>query len=134
MNKKVSVFCIWRDSEKTIDRTLKQLESLESLQNYEFSYYFYENDSEDNTKSVLGNWLIDRSGSFLSEKLSAKKFGSVATYCPPHPKDKPELFSSLRGYELGVDEKATSNNRNHFEFYSQRDAIVLRCMNRGWKK
>ena len=65
---------------------------------------------------------------------TAKKFGSVTTYCPPHPKDKPELFSSLRGYELGVDEKATSNNRNHFEFYSQRDAIVLRCMNRGWKK
>ena len=65
---------------------------------------------------------------------TAKKYGSVPTYCPPHPKDKPELFSSLRGYELGVDEKATSNNRNHFEFYSQRDAIVLRCMDRGWKK
>jgi len=64
---------------------------------------------------------------------TAKKYGSVTTYCPPHPKDKPEFFSSLKGYELGVDDKATSNNRNHFEFYSQRDAIVLRCMNRGWK-
>lgn len=65
---------------------------------------------------------------------TAKKYGNISTYCPPHPKNKPELFSSLKGYELGVDEKATSNNRNHFEFYSQRDAIVLRCMNRGWKK
>ena len=64
---------------------------------------------------------------------AAKKYGSITTYCPPHPKDKPEFFSSLKGYELGVDDKATSNNRNHFEFYSQRDAIVLRCMNRGWK-
>lgn len=64
---------------------------------------------------------------------TAMKYGKVKTYCPPHPKDKPELFSSLKGYELGVDDKATSNSRNHFEFYTQRDAIVLRCLERGWK-
>ena len=64
---------------------------------------------------------------------TAQKYGNIYTYCPPHPKDKIEMFSSLRGYELGVDEKATSNSRNHFEFYTQRDAIVLKCLKRGWK-
>ena len=118
MNKKVSVFCIWRDSEKTIDRTLKQLESLESLQNYEFSYYFYENDSEDNTKSVLGNWLIDRSGSFLSEKLSAKKFGSVPDparmkfLCECRNKSKELAGDNESDYSLLIDSDVEFNNDN----------------------
>ena len=39
MNTKISVFCIWRDSEKTIYKTLKQLEDLESVEGFEFSYF-----------------------------------------------------------------------------------------------
>jgi Fe2+ or Zn2+ uptake regulation protein len=61
MNKKVSVFCLWRDSEKTIYKTLKQLENLESIEGFEFSYFFYENDSKDNTVKIIEEWLLNRS-------------------------------------------------------------------------
>jgi hypothetical protein len=77
MKEKVSVFCIWRDAEEHVYKTLKQLEDIESLSEYEFSYFFYENDSVDNTADVLKNWLETRKGSFLSEKLSAPKFSST---------------------------------------------------------
>lgn len=78
MNKKISVFCIWRDSEKTIYNTLKQLENLESLVDFKFSYFFYENDSKDNTPAILNDWLLNRSGKLKSEIINAPKFGSTA--------------------------------------------------------
>jgi hypothetical protein len=77
MKKKVSVFCIWRDAEKHIHRTLKQLEDIESLSEYDFSYFFYENDSTDNTSEILREWIGLRKGFVLSEKLSAPKFSST---------------------------------------------------------
>ena len=77
MNEKVSVFCIWRDAEKHIHRTLRQLEDIESISGYDFSFYFYENDSTDNTAKILQEWMSVRSGSFLSETLSAPKFNST---------------------------------------------------------
>jgi len=75
VNKKVSVFSLWRDSESYIQRTLKQLESLEQ-NNPEilFSYFFYENDSVDNTVSILQDWLKLRSGKFLSESYPRYNF------------------------------------------------------------
>lgn len=77
MKQTVSVFCIWRDAEKHIQRTLNQLEDIESVDGYEFSYFFYENDSVDNTASILKNWLSSRNGLLLSETLSAPKFHST---------------------------------------------------------
>lgn len=77
MNCKVSVFCIWRDSEEFARRTLDQLEKLEKLDGFSFSFYFYENDSKDNTVQILSEWMKYRSGGFLSETLKAQKFGSV---------------------------------------------------------
>lgn len=77
MNYKVSVFCIWRDSEEFSSRTLNQLEELEKLDGFSFSFYFYENDSKDNTVQILSEWMKYRSGGFLSETLKAQKFGSV---------------------------------------------------------
>lgn len=74
---KISVFCIWRDSEEHINKTLKQLENLESLSDFEFSFYFYENDSKDKTNGILSDWISKRKGEFLSEKLNAAKFGST---------------------------------------------------------
>ena len=73
----VSVFCIWRDSEENILRTLKQLEDLEKLSTFSFSYFFYENDSKDKTREILENWMKKRLGVFLSEDLNEVKFGST---------------------------------------------------------
>jgi hypothetical protein len=74
----ISVFCIWRDAESYIERTLQQLEDLESLNNFSFSYFFYENDSKDRTPEILEKWIETRKGFVLSEKLNAQKFGSTA--------------------------------------------------------
>jgi len=41
MDKAISVYCIWRDSEKQIHQTLKSLESLEALSGFNFSFFFY---------------------------------------------------------------------------------------------
>lgn len=78
MKTPVSVFCIWRDCEEFANRTLRQLEDIESLNDYDFSYYFYENDSKDKTVEILRNWMSTRKGGFLFETLNEKKFGSVS--------------------------------------------------------
>jgi hypothetical protein len=80
VNKKISIFSLWRDSESYIQRTLSQLEAIENKHpNIEFSYFFYENDSIDNTKKILEKWLVGRNNKFLSENLDWPKEGSVIT-------------------------------------------------------
>ncbi len=75
--KLISVFAIWRDGSLYVDRTLKQLEEFEAAGEYRFQYFFYENDSIDNTASVLSNWINrdGRVGVFKSEVLNAPKYG-----------------------------------------------------------
>ncbi len=72
-------------------------------------------------------------GEDIQFSYCAQRFGGIKTYCPPHPKYDKELFSSLKGYELGVDDKATSKARNHKIFYPQRDACVKNAIKNGWK-
>ena len=80
VNTKISIFSLWRDSEDYIRRTLKQLEDLETeYPEIEFSYFFYENDSIDNTVQILSEWLKSRKGKMLSENISFPKEGSVMT-------------------------------------------------------
>jgi len=74
---KISIFSLFRDSEPHLPRCLDQLDSLESNTNAEFSYFFYENDSSDNTVEILKKWIANKSGNFASEKLSKPKFGST---------------------------------------------------------
>ena len=75
---KITVFSLWRDSESYINKALSQVEALEANnKDVEFEYYFYENDSKDNTKSILEDFLKDRRGKVVSEVLNAPKFGSV---------------------------------------------------------
>lgn len=74
---KVAVFSLWRNSEPYIKRSLKQFEDLESIENIEWSFFFYENDSTDNTVEILKDWLKTRSGELLHETLRTKHYGSV---------------------------------------------------------
>lgn len=89
MRDTIAVYALWRDSELHIERTLSQLEDLEGL-DYDFEYYFYENDSRDNTFAILSDWIKPRSGKFKSEKLNKKKFGSTTDY------ERVELLSNFR--------------------------------------
>lgn len=74
---RICVFSLFRDSEDYLDRCLKQLEDMEKQTDAKFTYFFYENDSKDNTVSILNNWIKARKGKLLSEKLGTKKFGSI---------------------------------------------------------
>jgi hypothetical protein len=72
----ISVIGLWRNSEKHIYRTLRSLDDLSTLG--DFSFYFYENDSEDKTLEIINSWIKNKSGSIISEKLNTPQFGSVS--------------------------------------------------------
>jgi len=72
---KISVISLWRNSGTYIEDALKRLERLERY--YEMDYYFYENDSEDNTLDRLRQWLHTRNGPLISEKLNTQHYGPV---------------------------------------------------------
>jgi len=74
---KISIIGLWRDAESYIQESLKNIESLLSISDINFDFYFYENDSKDNTKNILENWLSDKEGELLSENLNFPKYGSV---------------------------------------------------------
>lgn len=65
----------------------------------------------------------------------AQKYGGINTYCPPHPPDNRDRHGSLYGYQLGIDSKATSNNKevSHNLFFSERDYCVQTALLDGWK-
>jgi hypothetical protein len=63
----------------------------------------------------------------------AQKYSNTKTYVPPHPPDKPAMFSSTKGMEYGVDTKATSRPTNHQVFYTERDNCVKNAIENGWK-
>lgn len=63
----------------------------------------------------------------------AQKYGGIGSYVPPHPQGDPSRSSSLKGYELGVDDKATSSAANHHIFYPERDLVVRNAIKNGWK-
>jgi len=67
---------LFRDSESYILKTLSSLKSLMELP-LEWDFFFYENDSVDDTLKLLSDWLQDKNGQVYSEKLGFPKFGSV---------------------------------------------------------
>lgn len=75
----ISVFGLWRDSGKYINNTLAILQNLVSEQKYQYEFFFYENDSTDNTRSILIEWMKDKSGKFIYENVNTPKFGSVSS-------------------------------------------------------
>jgi hypothetical protein len=78
---KIGVFALWRNSESYIDKTLLQLDELiETFTNYEFSFFFYENDSTDSTVQILSDWKGGKDAHLLSETLNTKHYGSVMSY------------------------------------------------------
>lgn len=74
---KISVFGLFRDSEDTIQESLKRLDDLNEIEGCEFEFFFYENDSLDNTRSILNEWVKDRNAMFFYEDIGTPKYGSV---------------------------------------------------------
>lgn len=136
--KTVSVFCIFRDSEKHLPRLLKQFEQLVELTGFAFSFFFYENDSSDNTASILANWLEGNKGQLLSEKIGAKKYGSVKDparmklLCRCRNKCKKLAGSNQTDYSLLVDSDIDFNPDNflrHIHFLEGLRGAVMMTAN-----
>lgn len=72
---KLTVISLFRDSEKFLDRLFKKLEAIE--RKYETEYFFYENDSKDNTRSLIKEWMKERKGQFIYEDINTPSFGHV---------------------------------------------------------
>lgn len=70
---------MFRDSESYIQEALKRLDLLEEHTEAAFEYFFYENDSEDNTVGILTDWLKNKEGSLLSENLGRPKFSQSSS-------------------------------------------------------
>ena len=101
MRDSIAVYSLWRDGEDYIHKTLSQLEDLEKL-NYDFEYYFYENDSKDNTVKILSEWISSRNGSLKHENLKAKKFISNSD------SDRMNFLSECRNKCKNLGKKSTS--------------------------
>lgn len=101
MKDTISVYSLWRDSEPHIYNTLSQLEKLESL-DYDFEYFFYENDSKDNTVEILSNWISSRKGKFVHENIKAKKFVSDGSF------DRMSFLTECRNKCKGLGKSSTS--------------------------
>jgi hypothetical protein len=72
---KISVLSMFRDSEAYIEDTLARLASLEDAEpSVDFEYFFYENDSLDDTVPLLKKWLSGRKGLLTAEQLDKPKF------------------------------------------------------------
>ena len=74
-------------------------------------------------------------GEDIQFAYSAKTYGGIKTFCPPHPPDNKEMHGSTLGNELGIDSKATSNNNEttHQQFFSERDMCVIHGIKNGWE-
>lgn len=75
----ISVMSLFRDSEDYILRCLSDLEKLMSNTDAEFEFFFYENDSVDNTRNILKEWISDKEGILVHEDLGNPRFGSISS-------------------------------------------------------
>lgn len=76
----ITVFALFRDSEKHLRRSLTQFAALEKLPGVDLDFCFYSNDNKDGTSQMLNNWcnVEGRKARHFTETLNAPRFGSVA--------------------------------------------------------
>lgn len=119
---KISVLGLFRDSEEFINQTLSSLDNLSKLGDFDF--YFYENDSIDNTKNILSNWFCSKKGKLINETLNTPKFGSVPDITRlvllSHYRNKIKSFvkKSDSKYSLLIDTDVFFTEENFFSLYA----------------
>lgn len=76
---RIAVFACFRDNEDFLPQFFFQLQQLEKhyVNCYRFEYYFFENDSIDQTVTMLQRFLRTRKGALDSRVLRKAKFGAV---------------------------------------------------------
>lgn len=91
-------------------------------------------------RSVLSNLWTEIPCSFDNGEDIQLCFASwlnsgIKTYTPPHPADDKTLWSSLKAWEYGNDQKASSNGSLMpvMLFYDQRDKVMKHYFDKGYK-
>tara|TARA_R110002020_G_scaffold141859_2_gene313674 strand:- start:10082 stop:10891 length:810 start_codon:yes stop_codon:yes gene_type:complete len=127
---KISVFSLFRDSEKFLDRMFSKLETIEN--EHELEYFFYENDSKDDTRKLIKEWMSERNGQFIYEDINTPVFGHVTD------SERMKLMTQYRNrlldetvplnsdYSLLIDSDVDFSNRivdNYLPFF--KDDVVM---------
>ena len=78
INEIITIICLFRDNENILDGFLKQFINLEIYYpHFTFEYIFYENDSIDKTYILLQEFIKNRKGYVLTEKMDTEKYGDT---------------------------------------------------------
>jgi len=72
----ITVLSMFRDSQPILPQFFTNIEGVEQYTDADFEYCFYENDSTDNTVDIINEWLKDKKGRLISEKLNASGHNS----------------------------------------------------------
>lgn len=70
----INIYICLRNNADTLHYTFDRLIELEKY--HQLHYFIYENDSHDETKSMIKDFMKDRNGSYLLETLNVKHYGS----------------------------------------------------------
>lgn len=84
---RLSVISLFRDSASYIHDTFANLAALE--RQHDVDYYFYENDSADETVALLRTWMTNRPGTLVSERLGRPRFSQTT---------EPERLTAMADY------------------------------------
>jgi hypothetical protein len=94
---RLNVVSLFRDSAGYVQTTFRNLEALE--RRHDLAYFLYENDSLDDTVSLLRGWMRERRGVVVSETLRTKKFGQTT---------EPERVLAMASYRNRILAEATA--------------------------
>jgi glycosyltransferase involved in cell wall biosynthesis len=72
----VNIFMCCRDNEDSLPITLRSLQGIESESSSDFKYYILENDSKDNTPSIIEEFYTNVQGTYNCFKSGADKWSS----------------------------------------------------------
>ena len=76
----INLYMCLRNNDKTLKFTFDILETLEQcLHNTKFNYFFYENDSIDNTRQLIKTFMLNRNGNFTFENCNNKQYSSISS-------------------------------------------------------
>ena len=74
----INVFMCLRNNADTLQNTFNSLKAIENhFTNFRFVYYIFENDSTDNTPSLISSFMQHRSGALKCCNLNTRQWGSV---------------------------------------------------------
>jgi len=123
-NVTINVCALFRNSQAHIHRTLEQLSNLTLIEGINWNFFFFENDSRDNTKEILSNWSALYGAKLISENYNAPSFGSIASSIRTsllafyRNKIKEEAAQVPSDYTLVIDSDLTWTNQDFEELYT----------------